>query len=75
MGGTIDKAKLPYPPEIVAQITGIAAELVDHGTGSGVDELSGLGLYVDNPDGPRGFCDDAVPGLVGPVDRGNYQVR
>lgn len=75
VGGTVDKAELPFPPEIVAQITGIAVELVDHGNRSGVDELSGLGLYVANPDGPQGFCDDAVPGSVGPVDRGNYEVR
>lgn len=75
VGGTIDKAELPFSPEIVAQLTGIAVELVDHGDGSGVDELSGLGLYVANPDGPQSFCDDATPGPVGPVDRGNYQVR
>lgn len=75
VGGTIDKAELPFPPEIVAQLTGIAVELVDHGNGSGVDELSGLGLFVANPDGPQSFCDDATPGPVGPVDRGNYEVR
>lgn len=75
VGGTIDKAELPYSPEIVAQLTGIAVELVDHGDGSGVDELSGLGLFLADPDGPQTFCDDATPGPVGPVDRGNYEVR
>lgn len=75
VGGTIDKAELPFPPETVARLTGIAVELVDHGNGSGVDELSGLGLFLDNPDGPQSFCDAADPGPVGPVDRGNYQVR
>jgi hypothetical protein len=75
VGGTIDKTELPFPPEIVAQLTGIAVELVDHGNGSGVDELSALGLFVNDPEGPQRFCDDADPGPVDPVDRGSYQVR
>lgn len=75
IGGTIDRAELPFPQELVDQLTGIAVELVDHGNGSGVDELSSLGLYVANPAGPQTFCDDATPGSVAPVDRGSYQVR
>jgi hypothetical protein len=74
VGGSIDEAELPFPPEIIDQITGIAVELVDNGNGSGVDELSDLFLFLAQPGGPQAFCDAAVPGPVRPIDRGNYQV-
>ena len=75
VGGTIEEASLPFPPEIVERLTGVAVEVVDNGRAGGVDEISVLGLFVDDPEGPQRFCDQAVPGPVGPIDRGRLQVR
>lgn len=73
VGGTIDDRNFfeGFP------ITGIAVELVDNGEGSGTapDEVSSLGLFVANPDGPQDFCDAATPGPVSAIDRGNLTVR
>lgn len=77
VGGTVDRALLPYPPEIVAQITGVAIELVDNGTGpdAPADEISSTAFYLNMPEGPQQWCDDATPGGVGPIEQGNITVR
>ena len=79
VGGDVDPGYLAkiFPPPIAAQITGVALELVDHGEGPGAapDEVSRIGLFLANPDGPQDWCDAAEPGPVDPIDFGNIQVR
>ncbi len=73
IGGTIDRRN--FFEEF--DITGVAIEVVDNGSGPGdpPDEVSSLGLYVSNPDGPQQFCDDATPGPTMPITQGDLSVR
>lgn len=73
LGGTVDRRNFFERVDI----TGVAIEVVDHGSGPSAppDEISSVGLFVSNADGPRDFCDAASPGPVVPIDRGDISVR
>lgn len=73
LGGTVDRRNFFEGVDI----TGVAIEVVDNGSGPSAppDEISNVGLFVANPDGPQDYCDAATPGPVIPVDHGDISVR
>jgi hypothetical protein len=74
IGGTIDRRNIFEEFDI----TGVAIEVVDNGVGGGdvsPDEVSSVGFFVANPDGPQQFCDAATPGPTMPITQGDITVR
>lgn len=73
IGGTVDRRT--FFEEF--DITGVAIEVVDNGSGPGdpADEVSSVGFFLSNPDGPQDFCDAATPGPTMPITQGNISVR
>lgn len=73
IGGTVDRRNIFEEFDI----TGVAIEVVDNGSGPGAppDEVSNVGFFVAAPGGAQAFCDDAAPGPTMPITQGNISVR